>query len=221
MLFCPWDFPGKINGMGCHFLLQGNFPTQGSNPCLQVGRWILYHCATWEALIVAVAKRKYSSILGTTLHHQILKSLRKVENVIWNFFYYFKKPKGLQYTRLLCPSRSPRVCANSCPLSLWCHPATSSSVIPLCCLQKPSPWAESCTPAVQRVLMSGRGSTMLTPFKENNNLWLPEAPSWHCLARFLWQKCLWQTACEKNGSFFKTIHSSQQMISSISLGVQM
>ena len=27
-LLCPWDFPGKNNGVGCHFLLQGIFPTQ-------------------------------------------------------------------------------------------------------------------------------------------------------------------------------------------------
>ena len=33
-LFCPWDFPGKNTGVGCHFLLQGIFPTQGLNPCL-------------------------------------------------------------------------------------------------------------------------------------------------------------------------------------------
>ena len=32
--FCPWDFPGKNTGVGCHFLLQRIFPTQGSNPCL-------------------------------------------------------------------------------------------------------------------------------------------------------------------------------------------
>ena len=31
-LLCPWDFPGKNTGVGCHFLLQGIFPTQGSNP---------------------------------------------------------------------------------------------------------------------------------------------------------------------------------------------
>ena len=30
-LFCPWDFQGKNTGVGCHFLLQGTFPTQGSN----------------------------------------------------------------------------------------------------------------------------------------------------------------------------------------------
>ena len=31
---CPWDFPGKNTGVACHSLLQGIFPTQGSNPCL-------------------------------------------------------------------------------------------------------------------------------------------------------------------------------------------
>ena len=35
---------------------------------------------------------------------------------------------GLQHARLLCPS--PRVCSNSCPLSWWCHPTISSSVVP-------------------------------------------------------------------------------------------
>ena len=30
-LFCAWDIPGKNNGVGCHFLLQGTFPTQGPN----------------------------------------------------------------------------------------------------------------------------------------------------------------------------------------------
>ena len=31
---CPWDSPGKDAGVGCCFLLQGIFPTQGSNLCL-------------------------------------------------------------------------------------------------------------------------------------------------------------------------------------------
>ena len=30
-LLCPWDFPGKNTGVGCHFLLQGIFLTQGSH----------------------------------------------------------------------------------------------------------------------------------------------------------------------------------------------
>ena len=43
---------------------------------------------------------------------------------------------GLQHAGLHCPSLSPRVCSNSHPLSQWCHPTISSSVIPFSsCLQ--------------------------------------------------------------------------------------
>ena len=41
-LLCPWDFPGKNTGGGCHSLLQGIFPTQGSNLCL-------LHLLHWQA----------------------------------------------------------------------------------------------------------------------------------------------------------------------------
>ena len=37
------DSPGKNTEVGCHDLLQGIFPTQGSNPGLPHCRWILYH----------------------------------------------------------------------------------------------------------------------------------------------------------------------------------
>ena len=46
---CPWDFPGKNTGVGCHSLLQGVFPTQGSNWHLLHCRRILYHWAAREA----------------------------------------------------------------------------------------------------------------------------------------------------------------------------
>ena len=39
-------------------------------------------------------------------------------------------PHGVQHTRLPCPSLSPGVCSNSCPLSHWCHPTISSFVTP-------------------------------------------------------------------------------------------
>ena len=53
------------------------------------------------------------------------------------------QPHGLQHTRLPCPSLSPAVCSNSCPLSLWCHPTISSSVTPFSfCLQSfPASWS--------------------------------------------------------------------------------
>ena len=41
-LFCPWDFPGKDTGVGCHFLLQGIFLSQGLNPGLLHCRQTLY-----------------------------------------------------------------------------------------------------------------------------------------------------------------------------------
>ena len=37
-------------------------------------------------------------------------------------------PHGLQHSRLPCPSLSPTVCPNSCPLSQWCHPTVSISI---------------------------------------------------------------------------------------------
>ena len=40
------------------------------------------------------------------------------------------QPYGQQHARLPCPSPSPGVCSNLCPLSQWCHPTISSSVIP-------------------------------------------------------------------------------------------
>ena len=39
-------------------------------------------------------------------------------------------PHESQHTRPACPSPTPGVHSNSCPLSLWCHPAISSSVVP-------------------------------------------------------------------------------------------
>ena len=39
-------------------------------------------------------------------------------------------PHGLQHARLPCPSPTPGAYSNSCPLSRWCHPAISFSVVP-------------------------------------------------------------------------------------------
>ena len=45
--FCSWNFPGKNTGVGCNFLLQGIFQTQGSNPDLLHFRQILYGLSHW------------------------------------------------------------------------------------------------------------------------------------------------------------------------------
>ena len=40
------------------------------------------------------------------------------------------RPYGLQHARPPCPSPTPGIYSNSCPLSRWCHPTISSSVVP-------------------------------------------------------------------------------------------
>jgi len=50
---------------------------------------------------------------------------------------------GLQHSRLPCPSSTPGAYSNSCPLSRWCHPTISSSVIPFSSRPQSFPAAES------------------------------------------------------------------------------
>ena len=60
-------------------------------------------------------------------------------SVMFNFLW----PHGLQHTRLPCPSPTAGVCPNSCPLSWWCHPTISSSVIPFSSCPQSSPTSGS------------------------------------------------------------------------------
>ena len=52
-------------------------------------------------------------------------------------------PHELQHARPPCPSPTPGVYSNSCPLSRWCHPAISSSVIPFSSCPQSLPASES------------------------------------------------------------------------------
>ena len=73
---------------------------------------------------------KICSLDGAYFMHQIIKVMNSVQSspvaqscqTLW--------PRGLQHTRPPCPSPSPETCSNSYPLSWWCHPTISSSVIP-------------------------------------------------------------------------------------------
>ena len=53
------------------------------------------------------------------------------------------QPHGLQHTRLPCPSPTPGVYPKSYPLSWWCHPTISSSVVPLSSCLQPFPTSGS------------------------------------------------------------------------------
>ena len=66
---CPWDFLGKSTGVGCHFLLQGIFPTQGSNPDLPHCRQTLYHLSHQGSLGGMMALSNYQQFLILLFAH--------------------------------------------------------------------------------------------------------------------------------------------------------
>ena len=67
----------------------------------------------------------------------------------------FLRPHELQHTRPPCPSPTPRDYSNSCPLSQWCHPAISSSVIPFSCCPQ-SLWPSGSFPMSQIFAWGGQ-----------------------------------------------------------------
>ena len=72
--------------------------------------------------------RRQNGVLGTSsisilAFQGLLFSHSVMSNSLWTH--------GLQHTRLPCPWLSPRVYSNSCPLSRWCCPTISSSVVPV------------------------------------------------------------------------------------------
>ena len=81
----------------------------------------------------------------------------------------------LQHIRPPCLSPTPGVCSNSCPLSRWCHPAISSSVIPFSSCPQPLPASES-FPMSQLFAWGGQstGVSALASFlPKNTQDWSP------------------------------------------------
>ena len=70
-LLCPWDFPGKNTGVGCHFLLQGIFPTQGSNPGLLHCRQTLYPLSHQGSSVFGAPQIK-SFTVSPTICHEVM-----------------------------------------------------------------------------------------------------------------------------------------------------
>ena len=67
-LLCPWDSPGKDTGVGCHALLQGIFPTQGSN----------MHLLHWQA--DSLSLHHLETLLSTRLYSNFSYSLIYTKN---------------------------------------------------------------------------------------------------------------------------------------------
>ena len=84
----------------------------------------LYNIVNWLYFI----KNKKSYIRFKEKFSSVQFSCSVMSNCLW--------PHEPQHTRPPCPSPTPRVYSDSCPLSWWCHPTISSSVVPFSsCLQ--------------------------------------------------------------------------------------
>ena len=101
-LLCLWDSPGKNTGVDCHALLQGIFPTQGSNLhllCLLHCRKILYplshlgtllnsFCMTCETFMIGAPWILATLIMAyTSLSHFLCGS--DSQALLWAFFWVF------------------------------------------------------------------------------------------------------------------------------------
>ena len=85
------------------------------------------------------------------------------------------QPHGLQHTRLLCSSLSPRLCSNSCPLSWWCDPTISFSVTPFSSCPQ-SFLASGSFPMNQLFTSGGQGigaSSSASVLTMNVQVWFP------------------------------------------------
>ena len=91
------------------------------------------------------------------------------------------RPHELQHARSPCPSPTPGVHPNSCPLSRWCQPAISSSVIPFSSCPQSLPASES-FPMSQLFSWSGQSigvSAWTSVLPKNTQDWSPlELPGW-------------------------------------------
>ena len=87
-VLCPWDFSGKNTGVGCHFLLQGIFPTQGLNPCLWCSALVSrFFPDTWEAPGRFFTTEPRGGPLFTILHSLLLHKIKyylKLQNTTLN-----------------------------------------------------------------------------------------------------------------------------------------
>ena len=102
---------------------QSTMTRQGLEDLLAHPAWCEAHCLGVQCVWSAQNKLLSTLQWGPCCCRLVAKSCP----TLW--------PHGLQHPRLPCPSPSPRVCSNSCPLSRWCHPIISPSATPFSCPQ--------------------------------------------------------------------------------------
>ena len=121
------------------------------------------------------------------------------------------RPHESQHARPPCPSPTPRVHSNSCPLSRWCHPATSSSVVPFSSCPQSLPAWES-FPMSQLFTWGGQSigvSALASVLPMNIQNWFPLGwTGWISLQFKTLSRVFSNTTVQKH-QFFGTQLSSQ------------
>ena len=141
------------------------------------------------------------------IHNRIFSSVQFSHSVMSNS----SQPHGPQHARPLCPSPTLRVYSNSSPLSQWCHPTISSSVIPFSSCPQSLPASES-FPMSQLFAWGGQSIGVLalaSVLPKNTQGWPPsEWTGWISLQSKGLSRVFSNTTVQKN-QFFGTWLSSQ------------
>ena len=94
------------------------------------GRWIFWQHLNWNnwqiSWLTLVQKLFTVSLNKSVTSYLTFSSVQFSCSVMSNSLW----PHGPQHARPPCPSPTPGIYPNSCPLSQWCHPTISSSVVP-------------------------------------------------------------------------------------------
>ena len=129
--------PFTVSLFFLHFILFQRTLGTTSGPTLQLDFLLIFHCLPgdnqlkflisfpmfWPQMPETFSKDPlFSVLLPLIFKCSVQFSCSVVSKYLW--------PPRLQYARPPCPSPTPGVYSNSCPLSRWCHPTISSSVVP-------------------------------------------------------------------------------------------
>ena len=163
------------------------------------------HMSSWNYRDRKKRKRRKGNI-PNSLYEIQFSSVHFSHSVVSNFL----RPHELQHARPPCPSPTPRVNSDSRPLSPWCHPAISFSVVPFSSCPQSLPASES-FPMSQLFAWDGQspGVSALASFPPKKSQgWSPsEWTGWISLqAKGL--KSLLNTTVQKH-QFFSAQSSSQ------------
>ena len=161
---------------------------RGFLTCLQKSFWLKLSSGGYLLCRATLESKDRASRLLLFSHAVVSNSLR---------------PHGPQHARLPCPSLSPRVCSNSCPLIQWCHPTISSSL-------SPPPLLSSLFPIIRifsnelalhiRLSKHWRFSFSISPYNEHS--------------RLIYSRTDWLDLCEVQETLKRLLqhHSSKALI---------